>query len=145
MQRRDFLKTKVYKRSYSDYDEPSTKTVKKTVSFSDQLTQDIPTPAFDENCDETNSTSPLVISSKIVPLLRRLPYRLRFHQLLYRARSLVLVYRLQAIRFWCHHPKQIASPIISKKHQEQSFLHRANQKFQSRKMTKTNHKFFFKL
>jgi hypothetical protein len=65
MQRRDFLKTKVYKRSYSDYDEPSTKTVKKTVSFSDQLTQDIHTPAFDENGDETNSTSPIVISSKI--------------------------------------------------------------------------------
>ena len=47
-----------------DDDEPSTKTVKKTVSFSDQLTQDIP-PAFDENGDESNSTSPIVISTKI--------------------------------------------------------------------------------
>ena len=56
--------TKNRRQSNSDDDEPSTKTVKKTVSFSDQLTQDIP-PAFDENGDESNSTSPIVISSKI--------------------------------------------------------------------------------
>jgi hypothetical protein len=56
--------TKTRRQSNSDDDEPSTITVKKTVSFSDQITQDIP-PAFDENGDESNSTSPIVISSKI--------------------------------------------------------------------------------